>query len=164
MELDEARNRPNESKLMATQSPDLTKQPPRSARVRLGGYVILPRMLDKGRAALAGKNGEYNYACPLDQRFLEFTGVDPKALKKQLAAGKGDGEVLEWITANAKHKRTAMDIEAWSAWQERRAPDNPDSRAFFNELHKKAAPKRTDITVWFDLLDVDDYVSFGGKV
>lgn len=148
---------------MPNQTPDLTKQPPRSARVRLGGYVILPRMLDKGRATLAGKNGEYNYACPLDQRFLEFTGVDPKALKKQLAAGKGDGEILKWINANAKHKRTAMEIEAWSAWQERRAPDNPDSREFFNKLHKESASKRTDIVGWFDLLDVDDYVSFGGK-
>ena len=29
---------------------DLTKRAPRSGRVRLGGYVILPRMLDKGRA------------------------------------------------------------------------------------------------------------------
>ena len=27
----------------------------------------------------------------------------------------------------------------------------------------KLAPKRTDIVTWFDLLDLDDYVSFGGK-
>ena len=148
---------------MALNGPDLTKQPPRSPRVRLGGYVLLPRMLDKGRASLAGKNGEYNYACPLDQRFLEFTGVDAKALKKQLAVGKSDGEILKWISTNAKHKPTAPEIEAWSAWQERRAPDNPDSRAFFNDLHSQSAPKRTDIANWFDLLDVDDYVSFGGK-
>ena len=72
-------------------APDLTKQPPRSPRVRLGGYALLPRMLDKGRATLAGKNGDYKYACPLDQRFLDFTGVDAAALKKQLAKGKGDG-------------------------------------------------------------------------
>ena len=83
-------------------APDLTQRPPRSARVQLGGYVILPRILDKGRATIAGTNGEYNYACPLDERFLEFAGVDPKALKKQLAAGKGDGEILEWIQKNAK--------------------------------------------------------------
>ena len=56
-------------------SPDLTKRPPRSPRARLGGYVILPRMLDKGRAVVAGKNGEYHYACPLDQRFLEFAEI-----------------------------------------------------------------------------------------
>ena len=148
---------------MATNAPDLTKQPPRSPRVRLGGYAILPRMLDKGRAVLAGTNGEYKYACPLDERFLEFTGLDPKALKKQLATGKGDGDILNWVTAHARPKRTAAEIEAWSSWQERRAPDNPDSREYFNELHKHTAPQRTDIVSWFDLLDVDDYISFGGK-
>ena len=79
---------------------DLTKRPPRSPRVRLGGYVILPRMLDKGRALVAGKIGEYKYACPTDEHFLTFVGVDPQALKKQLAAGKGDGEVLLWIEKN----------------------------------------------------------------
>jgi hypothetical protein len=146
---------------MSLHTPDLTKQPPRSARVRLGGYVILPRMLDKGRATIAGKNGEYHYACPLDQRFLEFTGIDPRALKRQLK--KSDTEVLDWINAHAKHKRTPPEIVAWSAWQEQRAPDNPDSREYFNSMHKAGAPKRTDIVTWFDLLDLDDYVSFGGK-
>ena len=37
---------------------DLTQRPPRSFRVRLGNYVVLARMLDKGRTTLAGKNGE----------------------------------------------------------------------------------------------------------
>ena len=146
---------------MSLQAPDLTKQPPRSPRVRLGGYVILPRCLDKGRATLAGKKGEYHYACPLDKQFLEFAGVDPEALKKELA--KSDSEVLEWINAHAQHTGTAPEIVAWSAWQEQRAPDNPDSREYFNGLHKAAAPKRTDIVTWFDVLDMDDYVSFGGR-
>jgi hypothetical protein len=144
-------------------SPDLTKRPPRSPRVRLGGYVILPRMLDKGRATVAGKKGEYHYACPLDERFLEFAGINPKALKKELAKGKGDGEILNWIEKNARHKHSAPEVVAWSVWQEQRAPDNPDSRDFFNGLHKAGAPKRTDIVTWFDVLDLDDYVSFGGK-
>jgi hypothetical protein len=146
---------------MSLHNPDLTKFPPRSARVRLGGYVILPRCLDKGRATLAGKNGEYHYACPLDQQFLEFAGIDPEALKKELP--KSDTEVLEWIQTHAKHKRTAPEIAAWSAWQEQRAPDNPESRDYFNGLHKTVAPKRTDIVTWFDVLDMDDYASFGGK-
>jgi hypothetical protein len=147
---------------MPNANPDLTKQAPRSARVRLGGYVILPRMLDKGRATLAGKNGEYHYACPMDQRLLEFLGLDADVLKKQLAAGKGDGEILEWILANRKNKHTASEIAVWSSYQEQRVPTDPESRAFFNELHSKSAPKREDIAAWFDLLDVDDYVSFGG--
>jgi len=143
--------------------PDLTRQPPRSPRVRLGGYVLLPRMLDKGRATIAGKHGEYHYNCPLDQRFLEFAGIDAEALKKQLAAGKTDGEILDWVQKHAKNQRTDPEIAAWSEFAERRVPGDAESRSYFNELHQKAAPKREDITTWFDLLDVDDYVSFGGK-
>lgn len=148
---------------MAFDTSDLTKFPPRSPRARLGGYVILPRCLDKGRAALAGKNGEYNFACPLDQRFLEFAGIDAEALKKELAAGKGDGEILEWISTNAKNKPTDVEIAAWSAFAAQRAPSDVESRDYFNGLQKKIAPKREDIVTWFDMLDVDDYVSFGGK-
>jgi hypothetical protein len=146
---------------MSLNTPDLTKFPPRSPRVRLGGYVILPRMLDKGRATVAGKNGEYHYACPLDQGFLEFVGIDPEALQKQL--NQSDSAVLEWINQNAKYKRTMPEILAWSAWQEQAAPDNPESREHFNDIQKAAAPKREDIATWFDVLDVDDYASFGGK-
>jgi hypothetical protein len=146
---------------MGLNTPDLTRFPPRSPRVRLGGYVILPRMLDKGRATIANKNGEYHYACPMDQDFLEFVGIDPEVLKKQL--NRTDSEVLEWINQNAKYKRTMPEILAWSAWQEQAAPDNPESREHFNDIQKTAAPKREDIATWFDVLDVDDYVSFGGK-
>jgi hypothetical protein len=148
---------------MAIQAPDLTKQAPRSARVRLGGYALLPRMLDKGRATIIGKNGEYHYNCPLDQRFVNFSGIDPEALKKELEAGKGDGEILEWIQANAKHKRTESEIAAWSCYQDHRSPDNTEGREYFNNIHKQAGPNREDILSWSDLLDLDDYVSFGGK-
>lgn len=144
-------------------APDLTQRPPRSPRVRLGGYAILARMLDKGRATVAGKHGEYHYACPMDQRLLDFLGIKPEALKKQLAAGKSDGEVLEWINKNARHKRNEVEVAAWSALAEQRTPSDTESREYFQGLHQKAAPKREDIVTWFDLLDVDDYVSFGGK-
>jgi hypothetical protein len=143
-------------------APDLTQRPPRSPRVRLGSYVILPRMLDKGRALVAGKNGEYNFACPLDQRFLEFAGIDAGALKKQLAAGKSDGEILSWVRQQAKNKHTEAEILAWSAFQNLRAPSDTESREFFQGQHAKIAPKRDDVATWFDLLDLDDYVTFGG--
>jgi hypothetical protein len=148
---------------MAIQAPDLTQRPPRSPRVRLGGYALLPRMLDKGRATIIGKNGEYHYNCPLDQRFVQFVGIDPEALKKELEAGKGDGEILEWIKANAKHKRTDSEIVAWSIYQDQRPPDNTEAREYFNKLHQTAGPNREDILSWADLLDLDDHVSYGGK-
>jgi hypothetical protein len=149
--------------MASNHTPDLTKQAPRSPRVRLGGFVTLPRMLDKGRAENAGKNGEYHYNCPIDQRLLSFLGIDAEALKKELATGKADGEILEWIQKNAKHQRSDAEIVAWSAQAEQRAPSDVESREYFHNLHRTVAPKREDIANWFDMLDVDDYVSYGGK-
>ncbi len=147
---------------MSLHTPDLTKFPPRSPRVRLGGYVILPRMLDKGRATLAGKNGEYHYACPLDQDFLEFVGIDPEDLKKHL--GKSDSEVLEWINANAKHKHAPAEIAAWSALAgTARAGQSRNRASISTKFTRPPRPNATDIATWFDVLDLDDYVSFGGK-
>ena len=147
----------------AMNAPDLTKQAPRSARVRLGGYVILPRMIDKGRATVAGKEGEFHYNCPLDQQFVEFTGIDPEAMKKQLEAGKSDSEILAWIQSTAKHKRSPVEIREWSHYQDYRGPADLESRQFFNDYHAKMAPQREDVTSWFDILDIDDFVSYGGK-
>lgn len=145
------------------QAPDLTQRPPRSARVRLGGYAILPRMLDKGRATLAGKNGDYHYDCPLDQRFLTFAGIDAGQLKEQLALGKGDGEILDWITENAANKPADWQIAQWTAWIEQRGPGDVGTKEFFSGELAKLSKTREDILAWADLLDLDDYVSYGGK-
>lgn len=142
---------------------NLAQRPPRSPRVRLGGFVMLPRLLDKGRALVAGMAGEYKFNCPLDQLCFEFAGVDAEALKSQLAAGLSDCEMLAWIQQNARHQRTSAEIAAWSAHQEQRAPASVAHREFFHQIHASVAPKREDIATWFDLLDLDDYASFGGK-
>jgi hypothetical protein len=146
-------------------APDLTLRPPRSARVRLGGYVILPRILDKCRAVLAGTNGEYNYACPLDQRFFAFAGIDPELLKAEVAKGLGDGVLLEWIRANATFERGDWEIEQWSRHRETAAPGDNGSRAYVSgEIEKAGGAARDDLGTWFEWLDYDDYASFGGPV
>jgi len=147
-----------------TNAPDLTHRPPRSPRARLGGYVILPRMLDKCRATIAGKNGEYHYNCPLDQNLIRFLGIDADALQAEVATGKGDGEILGWITANSTTKPAAWEIAQWSAYQESRGPSSDaETFGFFASLASALSTTREDITTWADLLDLDDYVTFGGK-
>ncbi len=148
---------------MVITGPDLTKSPPRSPRVRLGGFVILPRLLDKGRATIAAKNGSYIFNCPMDRRFFEYVGINANTLMNQLACGKSDGAVLAWILKTSTHKRNSQEIDGWSALEEKRAPVDVESRKYFNEIHAQAAPHRTDIMTWFELLDLDDYVSFGGN-
>ena len=81
-------------------SKDLTKEPPRSPRQRLGGYVILSRTIDKGRALLNGKVGEYHFDCPLDNALFGFKGVKGDDFKQQLQNGVTDEQALAWLNAS----------------------------------------------------------------
>jgi uncharacterized protein DUF5069 len=145
-------------------APDLRQRPPRSPRCHLGGYVTLPRMLDKGRATIMGRNGEFNYDAPIDQHVINFLGFDPAAMLKQLATGKGDGEILGWIEANSKHRRLPWEIGRWSEYMLRRAPDSDEETLLFFFRHVGSFSKtREDIKTWMDLIDLDDHVTFGGK-
>src|SRR4029453_1099673 len=128
---------------------DLTQRPPRSFHVRLGGLVILPRMLDKGRATRAKKNGEYKYRP--GPHLVRFLGFDPEALLKELGAGKGDGEILGWVQAHSRIPRASWEIEAWSAYMERRGPDSDgETLAGFAEYIGQHSKTREDIKTWFD--------------
>jgi hypothetical protein len=142
---------------------DLTQRPPRSPRVRLGGYTILPRILDKARAELAGTAGEYKYKNPNDWHFFRFTGVDPDALLAQVKTGAGDWDLLVWINENAPLKRTALEIKLWADWSETVAFHDVEMREWFTEQIKRLNPAREDLRGTFDYLDLDDHVSFGGQ-
>ena len=116
------------------------------------------------RSALAGKNGEYQYNSTTDQRLVQFLGFDPDALLKELATGKSDGEMLEWVQAHSKTPRSPWEIEAWSAFMDKRAPDSDaETLAFFAKHLGRLSKTREDVTTWFEFGELDDYVSFGGK-
>lgn len=143
---------------------DLTQRPPRGFRVRLGNFVILARMLDKGRALLAGKNGEYEYNTSMDQHLVAFLGFSPEAMLTELGTGKNDSEMLQWVQSNSKTPRAQWEIEAWSAYMEKRGPDSdPETLEFFIEYIGKLSKVRTDIKTWFEAIELDDHVTFGGK-
>lgn len=144
-------------------APDLTRHPPRSPRTRLGGYVHLPRLIDKARAAAAGTIGDYHYPCPFDARFFAYTGLNADTFLAEVKAGRSDSELLAYVQANSQPKRHISEITAWSSWLEQLTATPPDTRAFFNDVHRKNAPHREDIATWFDWLELDDFVTFGGR-
>jgi hypothetical protein len=123
--------------------------------------VHLPRLLDKVRALVAGKAGEFEYNCPLDRRFFEFTGIDHEALLKEVQTGKSDGDILAWVASQTS--RQPWEIEQWSAWLSRLGVGSAEMHEWFVEVINAVAPAREDVTTFFDLLDLDDYVSYGGK-
>ena len=119
--------------------------------------MILARMIDKGRATLSKKNGEYVYNSPTDQHLVRFLGFDAEALLNELAADKGDGEILQWVLANAKTPRAPWEIEAWSAFMEKRGPDSDaETLALFAEYVGQLSQTREDVKTWFEAAELDD--------
>ncbi|MDD5198427.1 MAG: DUF5069 domain-containing protein [Terrimicrobiaceae bacterium] len=138
---------------------DLTKEAPRSPRERIGGYAILARTIDKGRALLHGNVGEYHYDCPLDQALFEFKGVTGDAFKEQIATGASDSELATWLDVHGTPK-TPAEIKAWADEAEATNPyNNPEQRDWFaGEVAKLGLdPARTTL---FDWLETDDKASF----
>ena len=84
-------------------------------------------------------------------------------MREQLAAGKGDGDILTWINETAQQKRTPWEIEQWSDYMQRRGPDSDaETLQLFCRMVGTASKTREDIKTWADLLDLDDHVTFGG--
>src|SRR5678815_5702870 len=80
---------------------DLAKEKPRSAHDRLAGYELAARALDNWRATLADTTGDYEFNCPLDQRFFKSTGIDPEEFRAFVATGADDDAVDYWISEHA---------------------------------------------------------------
>lgn len=143
--------------------PDLTQHPPRSPRVRLGGFAHLPRLLDKARAVVAGSNGEYKYDTMMDRFFFDYTGIPAADLLAAVQSGRTDSEMLAWVMDHLHPRRSPAEIAQWSAWLEAQGPANAARHAWLAERIKQYGPTREDIQTWCEHLDLDDYVAFGGK-
>ena len=142
--------------------PDLTQHPPRSPRVRLGGFAHLPRLLDKARAFAAGKHGPYVYGAMMDRNFFAFTGIDATVFLEAVKTGRSDGEMLAWVTEHLSPPRTPAEIGQWSAWLEALGPGSAQGHAWLAERIAGYGPNRDDVRTYCEHLDLDDYVSFGG--
>ncbi|MBA2252621.1 MAG: DUF5069 domain-containing protein [Nitrospirales bacterium] len=133
---------------------DLRSQHPRSIRERLAGYVHLGRMIDKCRALRAGMQGDYVYPCPLDERLLQFAGISSEAFAREVQS-RTDREMVDWFQINAT-AHTPSEIEAWNEMMLTAGPDTEDKWTYFKNSRDAIDPRRTDITTWTDLLDLDE--------
>jgi hypothetical protein len=134
---------------------DLTKEAPRSPRVRVGGYAILGRTIDKCRALVAGNIGEYHFDCPLDNMLFGFKGVKGVDFKAQIENGASDQQMAEWLDQTGE-KKTPEEIKRWADEVEASSLyNNPEKRDYFVEESKKLGldPAKTPT---FDWLEADD--------
>lgn len=138
-----------------TTSPDLTKTPPRSPRTRIHGYAIIARTLDKCRAFLGGKIGDYHFDCPLDNMLFGFKGVKGDDFKAQVQAHGTDDQIASWLD-NSGTPKSPEEIEAWSSKVESYLPYNdPEKKNWFvGECEGLGLDPKT--TTLFDYLEADD--------
>lgn len=144
---------------MTIESKDLSKQAPRSPRQRVGGYVILGRTLDKCRALLNDRIGEYHFDCPLDNILFNFKGVVGDDFKAEVERGASDDAMVDWLDTHGT-KKSSEEIKEWADGVERYSMlEDPEKRDFFIEECEKLGldPKKTTL---FDWLEADDRASF----
>ena len=133
----------------------------RSPRERLGGYVILPRLIDKVRLHAQGLLPEpyvpflLRPGLPLDGRFLAFTGLQPEALRAAVCSAKHDPDIFAWVR-DAAASHSPEEIEGWSAALEQLRPDRVLAR-----LLTRLSPGlalQVDFTQHplFDLIEMDE--------
>jgi hypothetical protein len=138
---------------------DLTKEPPRSPRTRIGGYAILARMADKGRATLNNTAGDYHFACPVDNMLFQFKGVSSAEVKALLASGASDEEIAAWLDGHGTPK-TPAEVSAWSQFAEQTRPfEDPEIKDWFAGECARLGLK-PETTTLFDYLETDDRATF----
>ncbi len=133
------------------------KQLPRSPYDRLGGYVHLPRLIDKARLDSKGLLNGYNYkTVGFDKHLLAFLKVNPDAFEEAVNRLETDEAVLEWIAANGT-SHSADEIERWNRAMISRHPDSAVKKARFLHFLKEAGGEgRNDISTYFDLIEFDE--------
>ena len=80
---------------------NLAEEDPAAMDDILDGYAWLPRMIDKARAARAGKLGNYyKFPCPIDQHCLGLLGITPEMFAS-VAMGANTGRDLLTVLRDA---------------------------------------------------------------
>lgn len=89
---------------------------PRSPKETLGGYLHLPRFIDKARLFLGGnlpKDYQKNFGGGYDGMFLKTAKISKNAFLNAVKTLPDDASIQKWVKKNSKAK--AADIKAFNA-------------------------------------------------
>ncbi len=130
---------------------------PRSPYERLGGYVHLPRLIDKARLHRKGLLDGYNYkTIGFDKHLLAFLKLDPDDFEETANRLDDDTAILAWVQEHGV-SHTPEEIEQWNQAMISRHPDSAVKKARFLHFLKEAGGEdRQDIRTYFDLIEFDE--------
>ena len=133
---------------------DLTTDVPRSPRDELEGIMLLPRAIDKARALLEGKLGEYKYyGCRLNTRVFNTLGVTDEEFLDAVRRSPDDDAVVEWIREYVRPERDK--VEKLNAWVLHNEPADTEREEFCAEL-ERIDPGNDSVKTWTQLIDLEE--------
>jgi hypothetical protein len=133
---------------------DLTIEFPRSPRETLLGIPMLPRTIDKARAALSDTLGEYIYGekSGFDMSLLEFLGLTSGAFLEGVRESPDDAAMAKWLESHAP--KTPAETKQFATVFLNDGDDDADRARFQERRAKLPANVQGRVTGWVDLLDV----------
>lgn len=133
---------------------DLTTDFPRSPRDELDGIMLLPRAVDKARAQLEGKLGEYKYyGCRLNTRVFNTLGVTDEEFLDAVRRSPDDNAVVEWIREYVRPERDK--VEKLNQWVLHNEPSESEREEFCAEL-ERIDPGNDSVKTWTELIDLEE--------
>ena len=130
---------------------------PRSPYLTLGGYVHLPRLIDKARLSRRGALHGYNYkTLGFDKHLLSFLGVDGDQFEDAAADLESDQAILDWVRSHGV-QRSESEIAAWNRRQIEKRPDNPEKLARFRRILQEVGGNlESGVETYFDLIEFEE--------
>jgi hypothetical protein len=116
--------------------------------------MLLPRAIDKARAQLEGKLGEYKYyGCRFNLRLFNTLGVTDEEFLDAVRRSPNDAAVVEWIREYVRPERDK--IEKMRQWVLHNEPTEKEHQEFCDEL-ERIDPGNDYVNTWTDLLDLEE--------
>lgn len=133
---------------------DLTRDYPRGPREQLDGMMLLPRAIDKARAQLEGKLGEYKYyGCRFNLHLFNTLGVTEDEFLDAVRRSPNDEAVVEWIREYVRPERDK--VEKMHHWVLHNEPASNEREEFCDEL-EKIDPGNDYVNTWTELIDLEE--------
>ncbi|MGH7716583.1 MAG: DUF5069 domain-containing protein, partial [Vulcanimicrobiaceae bacterium] len=134
---------------------DLRAHAPRSPYDELGGVVLLARTIDKTKAKLQGTLGAYKVTPGLSGYLFDWLGIAEDDFTQAVRQLRDDEAIANWV-------RTKSDPSKFAEVNQKLT-----TRSFRDAEHRNQfvaryplLGKRPDLQKFFDLIEVDDQISF----
>lgn len=132
---------------------------PRSPRETMGGWMHLPRYLDKIRLHLAGKlHADYqpNLGKGFDGRWLQAAGLTHEQMIEVVKNFTTDGEVCDWVRMNVKKTEAEQRAHADAMANYPKAGDTEMENRLQQRKEAAGLAHRDDLKSFVDFIDADE--------